>query len=127
MADYKGSIELIGGLTQKNNGDFPLVHAKDVYQPTADTLPDGGIAEAGVMYFLGEVGSLSVGFPDTASAGDIVYISFFTGEIAQTVTFTTPNHAGLGDGVSPQPNHFCEIIGVWNGEKWMCVTNEVPR
>ena len=30
MAEYKGSIELISGLTQKNQGDFPLVNAKDV-------------------------------------------------------------------------------------------------
>jgi hypothetical protein len=30
MAEYKGSVELIGGLTPKNNGDFPLVSARHV-------------------------------------------------------------------------------------------------
>lgn len=30
MSEYKGSIELISGLKPKNNGDFPLVEAKDV-------------------------------------------------------------------------------------------------
>lgn len=30
MADYKGSVELISGLIQKNNGDFPLVDATAV-------------------------------------------------------------------------------------------------
>lgn len=30
MAEYKGTVELIGGLTPKNNGQFPLVDAKDV-------------------------------------------------------------------------------------------------
>ena len=28
---YQGSVELISGITPKNNGSFPLVHAKDVY------------------------------------------------------------------------------------------------
>lgn len=27
---YKGSVELISGITQKNNGDFPLVDASAV-------------------------------------------------------------------------------------------------
>ena len=30
MADYKGSVELISGLTQKNGGTFPLVNATAV-------------------------------------------------------------------------------------------------
>lgn len=30
MAEYKGTVELIGGLTPKNNGTFPLVIAKDI-------------------------------------------------------------------------------------------------
>lgn len=30
MAEYSGSIELISGITPKNNGDFPLVNAHDV-------------------------------------------------------------------------------------------------
>lgn len=28
---YNGTVELIAGITPKNNGDFPLVNAKDVY------------------------------------------------------------------------------------------------
>lgn len=28
---YNGTVELIAGITPKNNGTFPLVHAKDVY------------------------------------------------------------------------------------------------
>jgi hypothetical protein len=30
MAEYNGTIELISGITPKNNGTFPLVNAKDV-------------------------------------------------------------------------------------------------
>lgn len=69
MAEYKGSIELIGGLTQKNNGDFPLVHAKDVafkegrlpeYLPVFltqeeyDALEAAGKINANTPYFIRE-------------------------------------------------------------------------
>ena len=30
MAEYNGTIELISGITPKNNGNFALVNAKDV-------------------------------------------------------------------------------------------------
>lgn len=30
MTEYNGSIELVSGITPKNNGDFPLVNAHDV-------------------------------------------------------------------------------------------------
>ena len=30
MAEYNGSIELISGIKPKNNGEFPLVNARDV-------------------------------------------------------------------------------------------------
>ena len=30
MSEYKGSVELVSGITPKNGGSFALVHAKDV-------------------------------------------------------------------------------------------------
>ena len=47
MAENKYSTELISGITPKNNGAFPLVHAKDVEMPDGTrlselTIPDGG-------------------------------------------------------------------------------------
>lgn len=126
MADYQGSIELIGGLTQKNNGDFKLVHAKDVYQPTATALPSDGIAQAGVMYFLGEITSLSVGFPETAEMGQMVYIAFSSGVTLPTVSFTTDNHVGIGDIIMLENRHY-ELIGMYNGTLWVFATREVAR
>lgn len=40
MAEYNGTIELISGLVPKNNGDFPLVQAKDVAMPDGSRLSD---------------------------------------------------------------------------------------
>lgn len=40
MAEYKGTVELISGITPKNNGDFPLVNAKDVQMPDGSRLSE---------------------------------------------------------------------------------------
>lgn len=40
MSEFKGTIELIGGITPKNNGDFPLVTAKDIALPDNNRLSD---------------------------------------------------------------------------------------
>ena len=40
MAEFKGTIELIGGITPKNNGDFPLVTSKDIELPDGVRLSD---------------------------------------------------------------------------------------
>lgn len=38
MAENKYGVELISGITPKNNGSFPLVHAKDVEMPDGTRL-----------------------------------------------------------------------------------------
>lgn len=71
MAENKYGVELISGITPKNNGSFPLVHAKDVEMPdgtrlseqTTSNYPieDGvSILEPDRYYVFGEVNSLSV-------------------------------------------------------------------
>ena len=40
MAENKYSIELISGITPKNEGSFPLVHAKDVEMPDGTRLSE---------------------------------------------------------------------------------------
>jgi hypothetical protein len=48
MAEYKGSVELIGGLTPKNNGDFPLVSAHHIQVDDTGKRLDEKLAEIGV-------------------------------------------------------------------------------
>ncbi len=48
MSEYKGSIELISGITPKNNGDFPLVDSKDVLMPDGKRLSE--ISHFGYKY-----------------------------------------------------------------------------
>lgn len=91
---------------------------------TATELPSDNILQANTMYFIGEATALSIGFPTTATIGDMVYISFFTGETIPTFTFTTNNHAGL-DTINKLKNYKYELIGMWNGQEWMFAIHEV--
>lgn len=41
--EYQGSIELIGGLKPKNNGNFPLMEAKDIQVDSEGTRLDAAL------------------------------------------------------------------------------------
>ena len=45
MAENKYGVELISGITPKNNGAFPLVHARDVEMPDGTRLSELTIPE----------------------------------------------------------------------------------
>ena len=131
------TIQILGSLgakvdkTFKNEGEAADAKATGdrlnalENQPTATTLPADGIAQVGVMYFLGEITSLTGGFPSTAKMGDMVYISFYTGTTIPAVSLTTNNHIGLALDLST--NKCYEIIGLWNGAVWVFATQEVDR
>lgn len=40
MTENKYSVELISGITPKNSGSFPLIHAKDVEMPDGTRLSE---------------------------------------------------------------------------------------
>ena len=45
MAENKYGVELISGITPKNNGTFPLVHSRDVEMPDGKRLSELTIPE----------------------------------------------------------------------------------
>ncbi|MBQ8497557.1 MAG: hypothetical protein IJ489_08905 [Clostridia bacterium] len=87
-------------------------------------LPDDCILKVGKMYFLGEITELTVGLPESAAIGDMVYLSFSTGAITPAVVLTTGNFIGL-DGLIFLANRYYEFIGMWNGSVWVFAKNEV--
>lgn len=89
---------------------------------TSHAIPEDGIAESGYMYFLGEIESLSVGFPSNASLGDMIFISYTSGSSAINMAVTTDNTDGLSD-IMQLANRYYELIGMWNGSSWMFVTH----
>ena len=130
------SIELIDKIKPKNNGKFPLIDACDVEMPNgkrldkameaeiAMQLPEDGIARIGIMYFLGELAELSVGFPETAELGDLLYVCFDSGEIPTALEFTTNNYGGVGR-LDTKANASYELMGMWIGTKWSVLKREV--
>ena len=119
--EYKPSVGVQGGLYPM--GNFKPFNALHVYQPTAEALPANGRAEVGIMYFLGEITTLSVGFPSTAHRGEMVYLSFSTGATAPKVTFRTSNHIGFDTDFTT--GRCYEVMGVWDGARWVFVVHEV--
>ncbi len=87
-------------------------------------LPDDRVLKVGKMYFLGEITALSVGLPESAAIGDMVYLSFSTGEEIPSVVLTTGNFIGL-DALMFLSNRYYEFIGMWNGSVWVFAKNEV--
>lgn len=89
-------------------------------------LPSDGVPLIDAMYFLGEVTEVSLSLPETADKGDMIYISFCSGEKIPSFNITTDNYIGL-DVFTLQTGCFYELIGLWNGSKWVFVTNEVAN
>lgn len=133
------AIEVIDKIKQKGNNNFPLMDAIDVVLSDGtrvenkfkeldidviDKLPEDGIAKSSVMYFLGELASLNIGFSDNAKTGDMVFVSFRSPSSPTSVAFTTNNHVGL-DKLMTKSNGYYELIGLWNGDIWSFVVNEV--
>ena len=130
------SIELIDKIKPKNNGSFPLVDACDVKMENgmrledamknhcSSTIPNDGILQIGILYFLGEVEEITVGFPERAAQGDMIYLSFMSGEVETVLNITTENYSGL-DNFYIKPNFTYELMGMWNGVEWVMVKHEV--
>lgn len=100
--------------------------AEELKQKNSNSLSANGIAEANIMYFLGELERLTVGFPGTANIGDMIFISFTTGSTSSELSITTDNFIGLHN-LLLKVNCYYELIGLWNGEKWIFVQHEVMK
>lgn len=81
-------------------------------------------ASSDIVYTLGEQTALSIALPADAVNGDLIYISFSSGETATTFSVIGTNVIGLNS-FKPAPNYFYELIGMYNGTLWVFVTNEV--
>lgn len=100
MAEYNGSIELISGIKPKNNGDFPLVDAKDVQMPDGSRLSNlttnyplaDGVTELqpDKYYVFGEVDSLNVSLVEVNDGKVHEYCFEFTASENFTEFTVTP-------------------------------------
>lgn len=108
----------------QDDGDYKATYKTVKNEKTANILPENGIALVNVMYFLGCIDSLKVGFEDGKKTGDMIYLTFESGSAEPEVTFVSNNHTGL-NGLNLGKNMTFELIGLWNGTKWMFAKSEV--
>lgn len=68
-------------------------------------------------YCFGEVEALSLVFPTIANAGDVIYLTFKSGEVATTLAIDTTNTTDIE--VVPEANCYYDIFAKFNGSVWL--------
>jgi hypothetical protein len=75
------------------------------------------ILAANNEYSLGELEELNIVFPSVANDGDVVFLTFASGETATTLSIDTTNTSDIE--VIPEPNCYYDIFGKFNGSIWL--------
>lgn len=91
--------------------------AKNQSQETAITLTPIANNE----YYYGELVSLNLNF-GTANLGDMFYITFNSGATATVLTVDSTN--AIFEDFVPNENACVEIMGKWNGSKWIVLFSQ---
>ena len=73
-------------------------------------------------YYLGAISTLDITFP-IANVGDTIYITFTSGETPTNLIVKDTNHVLAA--FVPKANSIVEIIGTYNGSKWVLRYNEI--
>lgn len=69
------------------------------------------------QYNFGEVEDLDLTFPTTANDGDVIYLTFTSGEVATNLSIDITNTCDIE--VIPDKNTGYEIFGKYNGSIWI--------
>ena len=75
------------------------------------------ILEINKEYNFGEVETLSLVFPTIANDGDVIYLTFKSGEVATTLAIDTTNTTDIE--VVPEANCYYDIFAKFNGSVWL--------
>ena len=77
--------------------------------------------EANKEYYAGALTSLTLSFPQTAEIGDYCYICFTAGTTCE-MSIQTTNSTDISPTFSS--GYIYEIMGKWNGSKWLLAVHE---
>lgn len=69
------------------------------------------------QYILGEMETLSLIFPSSASAGDVVYLTFLSGDSETNLSIDTTNTCDIE--IIPEKNTGYEVFGKFTGSLWI--------
>ena len=125
---------VISTLKQKGTASFPIVEAEDVGIDENTRLPEALAAKAdkssvktsldspvaaGAEYYLGTQTSLAITLPSSALRGDMLYVTYDTGDTAFTPTVTGGTYKGISEIDFGATNATYELCAVYNGTAWV--------
>lgn len=74
-------------------------------------------------YYFNELETLDLSFSDNGNLGDMFYITFYSGETATVLTVDSTN--AIFEDFVPNANSYVEIMGKWNGSKWLVLFSQI--
>lgn len=78
--------------------------------------------ETNQKYNFGTVEELSLVFPNVAADGDVIYITFKSGEVPTTLSIDTTNTCDIE--LIPEADTYYEVFGSFNGSIWLVDYND---
>lgn len=105
-ADLSGTPDIDGKINEVKNELNPALITS---VPTT--------LEVNKEYSFGEVTELALVFPTIAENGDVIYLTFKSGETATTLTIDTTNTTDIE--VIPEANCYYDIFAKFNGSVWL--------
>ena len=93
---------------------------RGIFTPVVKTTMDE-VAQAGVMYYLGEQTAVTITLPDNAEVGQEVEVVWYNGATAATLSISGTT---LPCDYVPSANSRSEINAMWDGRYWSVLTAE---
>lgn len=117
VTEVEGTSTSAIGLAEANQADIIGIKntISDINPAPITTIPS--TLEANKQYNFGEVTELSVAFPTVANDGEVIYLTFYSGAVATTLSVDTTNTCDIE--VVPEVNTGYEIFGKYNGSIWI--------
>ena len=94
---------------------------RGIITPVVKTTMDE-VAQAGIMYCLGEQSSVTISLPDNADVGQMISVVWYNGATAATLSISGTM---LPFDYTPSANSRSEINAMWDGSYWAVIGNEI--
>lgn len=120
---WSNYASLIDGLAYQSDIEELQEQIDDIKSNINESTETGIVLtpSANSEYYYSELEYMYLAF-ETANLGDMFYITFKSGSTATVLTVDGTN--AVFDDFVPSENSYIEIMGKWNGEKWIVLFNQ---
>ena len=129
--EFDGDPGVVISTTQPTSDSHPVwitpegttdqyLELRGIFTPVVKTTMDE-VAQAGVMYCLGEQTAVTIPLPDNADVGQMISVVSYTSVTAATLSITGTM---LPCAYAPSANSRIEVNALWDGRYWSIVCNE---